>query len=335
MPVKPIDFGSQAPKPTTVAREPAPIKFDDNSLESSQRKRAQAIVDRELAEAKMWADLESSAPKHAQELEFKVNPQTFMLEAVPVDPHDKAARKAAELMRAKPIEFTAPTITKPAAHVPQAAFGVTEHPAYAQIIAKIKSDHAQIYAANEFKIKNGVTTLLPLKVETILDWGQKAMERVRDASNEATRMSRLFSNAEGNELCEKALEATRATGAARFFRIAADPLKFRPQLAALQSSLTTWLPQCNTLIDSAKAAHNKLMSLLVVMNVTADIVGTSDDLDVDRVLTQRRTMITQSTMQADLTVKQLEQLRDQIINQRMQIDQLVNVTLPAYEAAKR
>jgi hypothetical protein len=89
------------------------------------------------------------------------------------------------------------------------------------------------------------------------------------------------------------------------------------------------------LIESAKAVHGKLMSLLVVMNVTAEVVGTPDDLDVDRVLSQRRTMITQSTMQADLTVKQLEQLRDQIINQRMQIDQLINVTLPAYEAAKR
>jgi hypothetical protein len=171
-----------------------------------------------------------------------------------------------------------------------------------------------------------------------MDWGTKTMERMRDDSKQAAAMIKLFTQAKGNELIETAVNATTGVQKGslweRLTTKAVDPINLEPQHAALHSQLGPWMKQCDERLASAKQHNYDTVVKLATLVAVADTVGTIADNTLDMAIGNRRTVLQQGVLQSELIVRQLEDVRTLIIDQRMRIDQVINVTLPAYKAAR-
>lgn len=198
--------------------------------------------------------------------------------------------------------------------------------------------HPVLFRQEELKITRQIQQLLPLRLEVVMDWGTKTMERLRDDTAEATLLMTAFANARGNDLIESTMNAI--TGKApsgllnKLKALTADPTNNEPALAVLQSQLTPWMHQCDQRITSAKAHQYDMTIKSATLAAVADSIDVITDNDIDRAVHQRRQILAQGAMNAELTVKQLEDQRRQIIDLKLRLDGLLNTTLPAYKQAK-
>jgi hypothetical protein len=201
----------------------------------------------------------------------------------------------------------------------------------------LMASHPDIVRHEELRVIRQLQQLLPLQVAVVMDWGTKTMERMRQDSVHAANMIKTFTQAKGNDLIEAAVNAatgvTKAGLWQRLTKSAVDPVSMEPQLAALQSQLGPWMKECDDRIVSAKKQSYDTLIKLATLSAVADSVGTITDNTLELAVNNRRTILQQGVLQSELIVKQLEDVRTQIIDQRMRIDQVLNVTLPAYKAA--
>jgi hypothetical protein len=202
----------------------------------------------------------------------------------------------------------------------------------------LRTKHPDLVRQEELAIVRQLQQLLPLNIVVILDWGTKTMERMRDDTREATNFVTMFMQANGNDLIERAIDAIRGTTTKGFFdRLLSktdDPVSLEPSLAALQAQLVPWMTQIDDRIVSAKKHNFSTMVKLATLAAVADTIDQITDNSLDLAINNRRMILQQGVTQSELTIKSLEDIRQQIIDQKMRIDQVLNITLPAYKAAR-
>jgi uncharacterized protein YoxC len=241
---------------------------------------------------------------------------------------------------AKAVSFenvTVPVKVKPVQYVPKSIDTVATSPIHGDALARFRTAYPDLFRQEELSITRQIQQLLPLKVEVILDWGTKTMERARDSSTDATAFVTMFVQAGGNDLLKQAIDGINGvhpTGLVdRFFSKSFDPITTEPRLLVLHSHLSPWLKQCDELIKTTKDRANDVAIKLATLSAVADSIDQITDNTLDQAVSNRRMILQQGSMQAELSVRSLEDIRRQIIDQKMRIDQVLNVTLPAYKAA--
>lgn len=202
----------------------------------------------------------------------------------------------------------------------------------------LRTTHPDLVRQEELAVVRQLQQLLPLKIAVILDWGTKTMERMRDDTREATNLVTMFMQATGNDLIERAINAISGVKPKKFLdrmlNKAEDPVSLEPALAALQAQLVPWMTQIDDRIVSAKKHNFSTMVKLATLAAVADSIDQITDNSLDLAVNNRRMILQQGVTQSELTIKSLEDIRQQIIDQKMRIDQVLNVTLPAFKAAR-
>jgi hypothetical protein len=260
----------------------------------------------------------------------------------PPSPPKAVAPQAAPAPAVKPLSFAnAPPAPAraPAPPSPRPVMQTINAPEiHGDALKALKATNPDLVRQEELRVIRQLQQLMPLRLDVVMDWGSKTMERMRDDSKQAAAMIKLFVQANGNELIESAVNAATGVQKAglweRLTTKAVNPIDLEPQLAALQSQLGPWMKQCDERLVSAKQHNYDTVIKLATLAAVADTVGTIADNTLDMAVNNRRTILQQGVLQSELIVRQLEDVRGQIIDQRMRIDQVINVTLPAYKAAR-
>ncbi len=159
-----------------------------------------------------------------------------------------------------------------------------------------------------------------------------------DDANEANMLMQNISLADATGTLASVLNAIsgpKPTGLiGRLITKVADPLSFEPKLNTLQPLFAPWIKQCEERITSAQKHARDVVIKGATIAAVADSIDVITDNDIDRAVNARRMVLTQGAQQAELNVQQLKQTRQLLIDQRLQVDQILNNTLPALKAAK-
>lgn len=189
---------------------------------------------------------------------------------------------------------------------------------------------------NREKIELQIRQLLPLKVDVVLEWGDKPLSYAAQQSGATTKLQREISSSNTNSVIEHAVNATQNNPNALMRMLGRDDaVAFKPRLAVVTSNINRWLQTIATTVSEIETTRTKLMVNLASLVAVVDMVGAIPDDELDRVVASRRMILNQATTQTELSIASCKETRRQLIEQKSTVDTLLNVTIPAYESAKR
>jgi len=113
-----------------------------------------------------------------------------------------------------------------------------------------------------------------------------------------------------------------------------DPFVYEAPLEVNKNAIPGWMQRCDQLITNTTKNHQDMLIKMTTFSVVADTVGEPPDHTLAMAMHNRRLMLQQGTMQAEMLTRQLKDTRSQMLQMQMQIDQLLNITMPAYRSAQ-
>lgn len=244
----------------------------------------------------------------------------------------QAAKKEPVQVVARKLSFP-PVSSPPATVVPQAAFNNNTSPQVRAVIAELKKSHAVLYAAEGNKLEREVEQLVPLDISRVMSWASTYLTALTEISSSTAHLVRSFSEARGAELID---ETVRALTHKQSFlsKMMGDPVAApKPRLMALRAQLQNWVPSSAASAEQIEKVRTKLTTKMISLRVVSDMCGNPSDAALSDALYERQMLLAQATTQSQLVAQQLIDVRRQIIDQLARIEQLVNVTIPAYETA--
>jgi hypothetical protein len=110
-------------------------------------------------------------------------------------------------------------------------------------------------------------------------------------------------------------------------------LFFKPRLIVMQSQLVAMLPGVQKYLDEATNLQHLLTLNVASLSGVCEASGAINDPTLEHTAHDRRTLLTQSANQAKLIQLQLKQTLTLISDQLSRCNQMINVTIPAFEMA--
>lgn len=272
----------------------------------------------------------------------------FAAEPAPDPVASAAAPKAfdfgdAELVQPAPpkaLSFddlpASPLPPDPPKAAPKPLFESEDHPAVRDALATVQSDYPLLFAHSEQRLLALFRRILPVKLALVTEWGEAALMEQAALLQPITDLVRKFSDLEVPALLEAALESTRApTGVfGKLFKRAATPAGFKPRLIAARAQLHLFMADSEVATRELDESATSLTLHWVALAVVSDLAGGTPDATLLDVLVQRRTLLQQAVRQAELSVLQMGQVRQQAAELIGQVSSFLTVTLPALEMAR-
>ncbi|NNG24746.1 hypothetical protein [Telluria aromaticivorans] len=218
----------------------------------------------------------------------------------------------------------------------KALFESEDHPAVRDALGLAWADYPGLVEHAEQRLAALFRRLLPVRLKLVTDWAEGPLMEQAALLQPITELVLKFSQMAVPALLEAALESTRApTGVfGKLFRRTTSPAEYK---AALASSRTQLL---QLMADSEVATHNLEESAQnlalhgAALAVVAKLAGGALDAALSDALVQRRTLVQQAVRQAELSVLQMGQVRQQAADLVGQVSSFLTVTLPALEMAQ-
>lgn len=245
---------------------------------------------------------------------------------------------AAKMSGPKALDLSHSTAA-PVKHVPNpgALFADTSK-ANSVVLDAVKQARAKFpnLGTNLDSVERQIKQLIPLSITTVIQWGEPGVSQEVDLITKAAALVKMFSEMRGNEICEKALNASTQINTGFFQKLMnsqSSVLAYKPNLQVLKPQLATLLPQVDEYVDRLQKAHLRVSINVAALSSVCDVIGTIADSSLSIAVDNRRRILTQCVMQCELTTQQLKQTKSLIVQQMSQVSQLLDVTIPAVETA--
>ena len=261
------------------------------------------------------ADLLSSSPQTAAPAPGTTPPKALSFDDLPEAPAVSAlTRKAA----------------------PKSLFESEDHPAVRDAMAIVRTDYQVLFAHSEQRLAALFRRVLPVKMSLVTDWAEAPLMEQAALLQPLTELVRKFSHMAVPALLEAALESTRApTGVlGKLFSRATSPAQYKPALIAARAQLQQLMQDSEAATRQLDESARNLTLHWVALAVVSTLAEGSADATLLDVLLQRRTLIQQAVRQAELSVMQMGQVRQQAADLIGQVSSFLTVTLPALEMAQ-
>jgi hypothetical protein len=193
-----------------------------------------------------------------------------------------------------------------------------------------------LFAHSEQRLAALFRRILPVKLSLVTEWGEAPLMEQAALLQPITELVRKFAEMEVPALLDAALESTRPpTGVlGRFFNRPKTPAQYKPELTACRGHLQKLMADSEVATRNLDESAKNLTLHWVVLAVVSDLAGNAPDATLLDVLLQRRTLIQQAVRQAELSILQMGQVRQQAADLIGQISSFLTVTLPAIEMAQ-
>lgn len=151
-----------------------------------------------------------------------------------------------------------------------------------------------------------------------------------------TGLVRQFSEMEVPGLLEAALESAKApTGVfGKLFGRRGSPAQYKAELISSRAQLQQLMSDSDVATRNLDESAKNLTLHWVALAVVSELAGGTPDATLLDALLQRRTLIQQAVRQAELSVLQMGQVRQQAADLIGQVSSFLTVTLPALEMAQ-
>ena len=224
----------------------------------------------------------------------------------------------------------------PAKAAPKALFESEDHPAVRDALSTVRADYPLLFEHSEQRLAALFRRILPVKLALVTGWAEAPLMEQAALLQPITELVRKFAEMAVPALLEDALESTRApTGLFdKLFSRATSPAQYKPALIASRTRLLQLMADSEVATRNLDESAKTLTLHWVALAVVSDLAGRAPDATLLDVLVQRRTLIQQAVRQAELSILQMGQVRQQAADLIGQVSSFLTVTLPALEMAR-
>lgn len=224
----------------------------------------------------------------------------------------------------------------PAKAAPKALFESEDHPAVRDALATVRTDYPLLFAHSEQRLAALFRRILPVKLSLVTDWAEAPLMEQAALLQPVTGLVRQFAEMEVPALLEDALESAKApTGVfGKLFSRRASPAQYKAELTASRAQLQQLMADSDVATRNLDESAKNLTLHWVALAVVSKLAGGTPDATLLDALLQRRTLIQQAVRQAELSVLQMGQVRQQAADLIGQVSSFLTVTLPALEMAR-
>lgn len=231
------------------------------------------------------------------------------------------------------------TKAKPVVVNPKPMFATDDNASVVKAAVEYVQQNFPTLTCNYDRIERQIRQLSPLTLEVLMSWGGNALRENGELATEAAKNVKYFTDLNSSELMEGALKSASTVPHSKniFQRLISsnEPtlLTFKPRLVVLNSQLVATRPTLDQLITSTGEMEKRLLLNVAALAATVAVCGQPTDDALNRTMHDRRTILTQAANQAKLVNLQLVQIRTLVAEQLTRLDQLLLVTIPAFEMA--
>lgn len=215
-------------------------------------------------------------------------------------------------------------------------FDSEDHPAVRDALAIARAEHPLLFEQAESRLAVLFRRILPVKLSLVTEWAERPLTEQAALLQPVTELVLKFTNMAVPALLDEALESTRAPAGmfGKLFRRATSPAGYKPALTASRAELVQLVADSEAAIRALEESAQNLALHGLVLAVVSTLAGDAADASLADALLQRRTLIQQAVRQAELSVLQMGQVRQQAADLIGQLSSFLTVTLPALEMAR-
>jgi hypothetical protein len=219
---------------------------------------------------------------------------------------------------------------------PQALFDSEDHPAVRDALATARDDYPALFEQAQGRLAALFRRILPVRLALVTQWAEEPLMEQATLLQPMTDLVLKFAQMAVPAQLEAALTSTREPAGmfGKLFRRAPSLPEHKAALSSSRAQLVQLMADSEVamrnLEASAQTLNLHLAALVVVSRLT---VGAPDAVLTDA-LVQRRTLIQQAVRQAELSILQMGQVRQQAADLIGQVSSFLTVTLPALEMAQ-
>jgi len=215
-------------------------------------------------------------------------------------------------------------------------FDSEDHPAVRDALATVHADYPDLYAHSEQRLATLFRRILPVRLVLVTEWAEGPLMEQAALLQPITELVLKFTQMGVPALLEAALETTKGPPSmfGRLFRRPTSPAEYRPVLTSSRAQLVQLMADSEVAMRNLEASAKGLGLHLLVLAVVSTLVEDAPDAALRDALVQRRTLIQQAVRQAELSVLQMKQVRQQAADLIGQVSSFLTVTLPAVEMAQ-
>jgi hypothetical protein len=265
-------------------------------------------------------------------------PKAFDFGEEPVSPPDPVDRQA--VPKALSFDDLPEVSTTPSALLktaPRALFESEDHPAVRDAMSTVRTDYPVLFAHSEQRLAALFRRVLPVKLALVTEWAETPLMEQAALLQPVTELVRQFAEMAVPALLDAALESTKAAPAGLFgklFSRPTSPAQYKPKLIASRAQLQQLMLDSEVATRNLDESAQSLTLHWVALAVVSELAGRAPDATLLDVLVQRRTLIQQAVRQAELSMLQMGQVRQQAAELIGQVSSFLTVTLPALEMAR-
>jgi len=233
-----------------------------------------------------------------------------------------------------------PAAPAPAAVPPKTAgralFDSEDHPAVRDALATASADYPDLFAHAEGRMAVLFRRILPVKLALVTQWAEGPLMEQAALLQPATELVLKLTQMAVPALLDAALESTRApTGMfGKLLRRQATPAEYKPALTSARTQLLQLMTDSEAALRQLEESARNLGLHGAVLAVVTKLAGGTPDAALLDALAQRRMLIQQAVRQAELSIMQMGQMRQQAADLIGQVSSFLTVTLPALEMAQ-
>jgi len=218
----------------------------------------------------------------------------------------------------------------------KALFDSEDHPAVRDALALAGADYPVLFAHAEGRLAALFRRILPVKLAHVTGWAEEALMEQAALLQPITELVVKFGQMGVPALLDAALETTRAPSGmfGKLFRRPTSPVEYKPALTSARIQLLQLMADSEVAMRNLEESAQSLGLHGAVLAVVAKLAGNSPDATLLDALTQRRTLVQQAVRQAELSILQMGQVRQQAADLIGQVSSFLTVTLPALEMAQ-
>lgn len=233
-----------------------------------------------------------------------------------------------------PKEPAASAVTRKT--VARPLFDSEDHPAVRDALATVHADYPDVYAQSEQRLATLFRRILPVRLALVTEWAEGPLMEQAALLQPITELVLKFTQMGVPALLEAALDTTKGPPGmfGRLFRRPTSPAEYRPVLTSARTQLVQLMTDSEVAMRNLEASAKGLGLYLLVLAVVSTLVEDAPDAALRDALVQRRTLIQQAVRQAELSVLQMRQVRQQAADLIGQVSSFLAVTLPAVEMAQ-
>jgi hypothetical protein len=218
----------------------------------------------------------------------------------------------------------------------KALFDSEDHPAVRDAMAIVHADYPLLFDQSEQRLAALFRRILPVRLALVTEWGEAPLREHAALLQPITELVLKFAQMAVPATLDAALESTRApTGVLdKLFRRSTSPALYKPTLTSARLQLLQLMTDSEVAMRNLEASANNLSLHLAALAVVSKLAGASPDATLLDALIQRRTLMQQAVRQAELSMLQMGQVRQQAADLIGQVSSFLTVTLPAIEMAQ-